>query len=190
MCLPFVYKKRVKIATFYPRFAFVESILATRWKELVLSVKMRPADRADASRLTTIAHAAKRHWNYPEEWIIEWREQLTVTPDYIEEHRVFAIEVDGAVAGFYALQGDGPAVELDHMWLDPQFIGQGLGRRLVEHAMVQARGAGAQRMEIDSDPHAEAFYAHIGAQRIGKTAAPVEGDEDRYLPRLSLELSD
>ncbi len=89
--------------------------------------------------LTAVAHAAKRHWNYPEAWIREWREQLTVTPAYIDEHRVFLIEIEGTVGGFYALRGNGPVVELDHLWVDPERIGQGLGRRLVEHALAEAR---------------------------------------------------
>jgi GNAT superfamily N-acetyltransferase len=137
--------------------------------------------------LTTIAHAAKRHWNYPEAWIRKWREQLTVTPAYTDEHRVFLLEIEGAIGGFYALRGNGSTVELDHLWVDPGCIGRGLGRRLLEHALAEARGSGSQRIEIDSDPHAESFYEHLGARRIGKTAAPVDGDAARYLPRMVLE---
>jgi len=151
---------------------------------------IRQADRTDHTTLTAIAHAAKRHWNYPEAWIREWREQLTVTPAYIDEHRVFVIEIERAIGGFYALRGNGPVIELDNLWVDPQRIGQGLGRCLVEHLMAAARAGGAQRIEIDSDPHAEAFYVHLGARRIGKTPAPVDGDAERYLPRLVLELAD
>jgi len=141
-----------------------------------LSATIRRATRTDAAALTTVAHAAKRHWNYPQAWIREWREQLTITPDYTEEHRVSLVEVDGAVCGFYALRGNGPTVELDHLWVDPGYIGQGLGRHLLKHALAEARGGGAQRIEIDSDPNAE--------------SAPVEGDAERYLPRMVLELAD
>ena len=151
---------------------------------------IRRADRTDAAVLTAVAHAAKRHWNYPEAWILEWREQLTVTPTYVDEHRVFVVEVDGTVGGFYALNGNSPVIELDHMWLDPEHIGHGLGRRLVEHCIAEARAGGSRSIEIDSDPHAEAFYAHLGARRIGKTPAPMDGDAERYLPRLVLELAD
>jgi GNAT superfamily N-acetyltransferase len=155
-----------------------------------LNTTIRRADRTDATILTAVAHAAKRHWNYPEAWILKWREQLTVTPAYVDEQRVFVVEVDGTVGGFYALNGNGPVIELDHMWLDPRHIGHGLGRRLVEHCIAEARTGGSWRIEIDSDPHAEAFYAHLGARRIGKTPAPMDEDAERYLPRLVLELAD
>lgn len=153
-------------------------------------MRIRRARRTDSEALTLVAHAAKRHWNYPEAWIREWREQLTVTPDYVDKHRVFVAEFDGAVGGFYALGGDGPVIELDHMWVDPTRIGKGLGRRLVEHVVAEARRGGARRIEIDSDPYAEEFYLHIGARRIGKTAAPMDGATGRYLPRLALEIPD
>ena len=152
-----------------------------------MSATIRRADRTDAAALTIIAHAAKRHWNYPAAWIRMWREQLTVTPAYVDEHRVFVVEIDGTVGGFYALTGTGPVIELDHLWVDPGCIGEGLGRRLLEHALAEASRGGAQRIEIDSDPHAETFYEHLGARRIGKTAAPVEGDAARYLPRMVLK---
>ena len=152
-----------------------------------MSITIRRAIGADAAVLTAVAHDAKRHWNYPEAWIRSWRDQLTVTPAYIEEQRVFLVEIEGVIGGFYALRGRGPVVELDHLWVAPARVGQGLGRRLVDHA---CRTAGVRRIEIDSDPHAEAFYAHLGARRIGKTPAPVEGEPERYLPRMVLEPAD
>lgn len=38
---------------------------------------------AEASILTDIAFAAKRHWGYPEAWIAQWRSALTITPQQI-----------------------------------------------------------------------------------------------------------
>ena len=151
---------------------------------------IRRAKNTDADALTTVAHAAKRHWNYPEAWIRQWRDQLTLSAVYIDEHRVFLIQVDDAIGGFYSLNGNGSTLELDHLWVDPAHIGKGLGRRLLEHATAQARDGEANRIEIDSDPHAESFYEHFGAKRIGKTPAPMEEAPQRYLPRMVLELAD
>mgnify|MGYP003337409735 CR=1 FL=1 len=41
------------------------------------------AQPEDHQVLTEIAHAAKRHWGYPESWIEEWRYFLTVLPEDI-----------------------------------------------------------------------------------------------------------
>lgn len=150
---------------------------------------IRRAGPADCARLTEVAHAAKRYWEYPEAWIREWRDVLTITPAYVGEHAVYLVEWEGVVAGFYALKGRGETVELDHLWIDPAFIGKGLGSRLLVHAKANACGDGVRRIETDSDPHAVGFYLRMGAERIGETPAPMEGAPERYLPRVALELT-
>ena len=105
-----------------------------------MSATIRRANRTDAPALTIVAHAAKRHWNYPEAWIREWREQLTVTPDYADEHRVFLLEIEGDVGGFYALRGTGSTVELDHLWVDPGHIGEATPRRPGVPSVRRAEG--------------------------------------------------
>jgi GNAT superfamily N-acetyltransferase len=150
---------------------------------------VRRARPADAARLTEIAHAAKRHWNYPESWIELWRDPLTITPGYIETHRVDLVETASEVLGFIALRRRSDSAELDHLWIAPQWIGRGWGRRLVEHALAVCREWDVGRVEIDADPHAEAFYVRVGARRIGRTPAPVPGEPLRYLPRLALEVT-
>lgn len=37
----------------------------------------------DADALTEIAHAAKRHWGYPERWIESWRDTLIIRAESI-----------------------------------------------------------------------------------------------------------
>ena len=150
---------------------------------------LRRAIAADASRLTEIAHAAKRHWKYPETWIELWRDQLTLAPAYVETHHVELAEAGGKVVGFFALRGHADIVELDHLWIDPPWIGRGFGRQLMDRALAVCRAGGAQRIEIDSDPFAEPFYRRLGARRIDSTPAPVPGEPERYLPRLALDVA-
>lgn len=149
---------------------------------------IRHAGEGDAVRLTEIAHAAKRHWGYPEAWIAAWRDPLTLTPEYLAKQHVRLAELDGTTAGFYALRKNRDFAELEHLWVDPAFMGRGLGRKLMACAVEVCRSEGIGRIEIDSDPYAESFYVHLGARRTGKTPAPAEGDPERYLPRLTLDV--
>lgn len=152
-----------------------------------MSTIIRRALADEAAALTEIAHAAKRHWGYPEAWIARWREALTVTPAYIRDHPVFVAAEDGIPRGFYALSVQGTDAILDHLWVTPERMGRGIGRDLFRHAVGTARASGAARLEIDSDPHAEEFYRWMGARRIGEVAADVDGVR-RVLPRLELML--
>ena len=140
-----------------------------------------------SERLTEIAHASKRHWGYPERYIQLWRDGLTVPREMIREHQVRAEIVDGAIVGFYVLMEFGARAELEHMWVVPDWIGRGVGRRLLLDAIDLARRGGATVLDITSDPNAEGFYVSMGARRVDRVFSPIDGQE-RYLPRMELTL--
>lgn len=138
-------------------------------------------------RLTEIAHAAKRHWGYPERWMQLWRDALTITPDYISGNEVYIARVGEEVVGFYALEGSGARLTLDHLWLAPAQIGTGLGRTLFTHAVALARQMGAMEIEIEAEPNATGFYERMGATRVGENVYELEG-QPRILPLLIYKL--
>lgn len=149
-----------------------------------MHVHIRRATRADAPILTDIAHAAKRHWGYPDDWMALWRDALTITPHDITEHVVYVAEVDGVTAAFSALTGAGARWELDHFWVHPAFIGRGIGRQMFRHAAAHlARHAPGAILGIESDPHAEAFYLRMGARRVREVTRDWQGRR-RTLPHL------
>lgn len=154
-----------------------------------VSPPIRPARPDEAAALTAIAHAAKRHWGYPEAWIARWRDALTITPAYLRDHAVFvAAGAEGDhPRGFYALSTREATAVLEHLWIGPESMGRGLGRALLSHALETARVQGAARLEIDSDPYAEAFYRRMGARRVGEVRADVD-DVRRVLPRMEIAL--
>src|SRR5207253_10788933 len=78
-----------------------------------VDVVIRRALPAEARALTRIAHAAKRPWKYPAAWIRLWRDALTVTPQFVERHRVYCAVAGASVLGFYALSGAGATRELE-----------------------------------------------------------------------------
>ncbi len=147
---------------------------------------IRRANSEEAATLTEIAFAAKRHWGYPEGWLEAWRDGLTITPDFIELHEVFAATKSDKLIGFYVLVTDDGKTELEHLWVLPEQIGKGIGRQLLAHATERAASIGAQRIEIVSDPNAEGFYRKAGATQIGEVISTIEAQQ-RRLPRLSLD---
>jgi N-acetylglutamate synthase-like GNAT family acetyltransferase len=103
-----------------------------------LSLRIRRALSSEAGALTQIAHDAKRHWGYPEHWIQHWQSELTVSSDFITKNQVYVAEHDGDIMGFYALVLRDERAELEHMWVAPSHIGEGIGKELFVHAMQQA----------------------------------------------------
>lgn len=152
----------------------------------IMNIAIRRATPDEAETLTSIAHAAKRHWNYPEKWIEYWKNDLTITPEFIASNEVFAAVVDGVIAGCCALVVSDSLAELEHMWIDPQQMGTGVGRALFEYTTQRAKQLGLTELELSADPNAEGFYERMGARRIGDVQADMDG-QPRVLPRMRVE---
>lgn len=152
-----------------------------------MRIEIRRAHAEEADTLTEIAHAAKRHWNYPESWIQQWQTDLTITREFITTNEVFAATINGEIAGCCALVVTDSFAEIEHMWIRPEQMGSGVGRALFEHARERAVERGANVLELSADPYAEGFYARMGAKRIGEIPADMDG-QSRVLPRMRIDL--
>jgi GNAT superfamily N-acetyltransferase len=95
----------------------------------------------------------------------------------------------GHVIGFYQLRGMTTwQVELTDLFVDPTAIGQGWGKILWKHAVETASSRGYSEMTWQSDPHAEGFYLHMGAQRVGLVGSSVK--PGRLLPKMRYQLQE
>ncbi len=150
-------------------------------------MRIRQASPNEAATLTQIAHDAKRHWGYPEDWIQHWQEDLTISADFINDNQVYVAEREGEIIGFYALVLGDQRAELEHMWVAPKHIGTGVGKELFIHAMQNAAGDNIAEVEISADPNAEGFYQRMGARRIGEVTSEING-QTRKVPRLAVDI--
>lgn len=146
------------------------------------------AQPADAPALSAVAWAAKAHWGYPAFWLEQWRNQLTITADFIATNEIFAAVTDGQITGFYGLVARGDVMRLEHLWVLPHAIGRGIGETLFQRAAARARALGFARLTIEADPNAEGLYLRMGAVRTSLLATEIEGQR-RELPLLTYNLS-
>ena len=146
-------------------------------------MEIHRAKPEDAVALTEIAFAAKRHWGYPEAWIQAWSEALTIQPQFIARNETYVACLDGKTIGFYALVIGKDRASLEHLWVIPSAIGQGIGRALFDHAVQRTKALGVEGIEIESDPNAEKFYEQMGARRVSVNVTEIEG-QSRSLPVL------
>jgi GNAT superfamily N-acetyltransferase len=147
-----------------------------------MPLSIRRAVPGDAARLSRLAQRAKSHWGYPADWLATWRPQLTIGPQYLTDHRVLVAEDAGEAVGMCALEDCGEWWSLEHLWVEPGSIGQGVGRALVEQALALAREAHPGRIIAEADPNAAGFYRYLGAVQVGVLPAPMPGAPDRVLP--------
>lgn len=140
---------------------------------------IRLAHAGEVEELSELAMRSKAHWGYDEAFMEACRDELTLTPAYLEANPTFVLEDDGRVVGLASLEaleqeGD---VELGMLFVDPGAIGCGgrYGSRLFEHSCREARRRGFRSMWIQSDPDAEGFYRRLGAVTVSRK-------ESRSLP--------
>jgi GNAT superfamily N-acetyltransferase len=69
------------------------------------------------------------------------------------------------------------------LFVEPEVIGRGIGRALLQHALDATQSAGIKSLLIESDPNAEPFYRAQGAETIGCRTSPTTG-RDLALLRL------
>jgi ribosomal protein S18 acetylase RimI-like enzyme len=65
-------------------------------------------------------------------------------------------------AGFATTTRSDQVVELVDLFVDPECMRQGIARSLLDDVVVHARTTGARRIEVDGNPHAQAFYTAVG----------------------------
>lgn len=143
---------------------------------------------AEAGELRRISHAAKAHWGYSAAALEEWRENLMVTPAFIAANEVFKAIAGEKTIGFHALRQADGRWSLEHLWVLPDWIGDGAGAALFRHAVARAAELGITRLIIESDPNAEEFYLHMGARRVGTLHTEMEG-KSRELPLLEIPIA-
>lgn len=142
---------------------------------------IRDARHDEADALTALVLRSKAHWGYDDAFIAACRDELTIHGRELAARRIVVAENDTDLLGVASLEGEPPHGTLGLLFVEPSAIGRGIGRTLYAHVLDTARELGFERLTIDSDPHAEAFYRALGAR-------PVPAPE-RGLPRLEVSLT-
>jgi GNAT superfamily N-acetyltransferase len=114
------------------------------------------------------------------------RAELTLHADELRSTSVQVAERDAAIVGLAQVKTTGADAELLKLFVEPAWLGSGIGRLLFEWATARARDLGAVRMIIEADPGAAAFYQRMGAYPAGFT--PSQSIPGRMLPRMLMEL--
>ena len=95
--------------------------------------------------------------------------------------------IDNEIAGCGALVISDSQAELEHLWVKPNHMGNGVGRALFLKICERAIELNAPILGISADPNAEGFYERMGATRIGDVLSEVDG-QLRVLPRMAFDL--
>ena len=104
----------------------------------------------------------------------------------VAANRVVVIEATGSVRGYMIAWPEPDAYFIDNIAVDPQSQGDGLGRRLIDHAVAEAEKRKLSALRLYTNvlmTENQSMYAHIG---FVETHRVVENGFHRVYMRWSL----
>ncbi len=140
-----------------------------------------------SSEINALILRSKAHWGYDAAMMATMEQVLRLDEDAAKAGRAVAGWFEDLAVGIAQVSepyedGRGSAMELDLLFIAPEAIGTGLGRRLYGWALDQARACEVDRLDILSDPNARRFYAAMGASYVEDR--PSDAIPGRTLPWL------
>ncbi len=93
----------------------------------------------DTSRLREIALSAKRHLGFSDDWMTHRESRLTLSPEYVSRHEVYAACIGPEIVGFSAILTHECRCTLDQFWVIPEHQRKGIGGALFDQHRVQCR---------------------------------------------------
>lgn len=132
---------------------------------------------------TRIESIMKRPWSDSIEYF-DVSNSVDVTSEDIRNWPVGVSELNGEIIGFFALKTVSDENRLDHLWIDPRFVGKGVGKSLFKEAVLAAKRIGWSQFRIASDPYAEPFYLKMGAKNVGSVQSNIR--PNLLLPHMEI----
>ncbi len=136
---------------------------------------IRKAKKEEAEVLTKISFESKGYWKYPQRYFEIWKDELTIQSEYIEKNEVCVVEAKGEIAGYYSVVEMREDIQvsnitlqkgfwLEHLFVLPRYIGQGLGTEMFVHLQNWCQLIGVNKLDILADPNSKGFYRIMGCK--------------------------
>lgn len=145
------------------------------------------AKKQDAEAITELTIRSKAYWNYGKAQIEAWKDDLTVSSEYIAQNHVYKLVGQNKLLGFYAFQlKKDKSAKLTFLFIDPEFMGKGFGKTLLLDCLKRTEQLGSTSIDLDADPNAKKFYEKFGFNQVGQLQSSIK---DRFLPIMRKNLA-
>lgn len=167
-------------------------------KKKIQHIKMhiRKAKEEEYQVLTDISFKSKGYWRYPVEYFDIWKEELTITSEYIAKNKVFVVESEDLIVGYYSIINLSKAIKvsgivikkgfwLEHMFILPSYIGNSIGTNMVSHLRSECKDNNINQLSVLADPNAKEFYEKMGFKYVKEYPSTIP---NRTTPLLKIEI--
>jgi len=145
-----------------------------------MPMTLRTAVPSDIEMLTGVFRRASLSNEHDRAYLLAHSDALEVSGDGVLDGRTtVAVDLSGSIVGFASYFITEDVIELEDLFVDPQWMRHGIGRTLVLGIAAAARELGFDRLEVTANPHALEFY-----ERTGFVADGVVDTEFYPAPRM------
>jgi GNAT superfamily N-acetyltransferase len=127
-----------------------------------MTTSVRTAHCADFDDLAEIFRSASLSNEGDRENLLAHPEFLVLSDKAIVEGRVRLATINGRTVGFATSARDGAEVELEDLFVHPDWTRRGVATILIADLVELSRAAGASIITVIANSHAMAFYVSVG----------------------------
>jgi len=135
---------------------------------------VRKAVRGDLGKLNELAVGSEAYWGYDEDHMSAFKRRYAIRNNHLEKGHVFVIEKNGGILGFYHLTAKESGFELEHFYIDPRYLGKGLGQTLWGHLRAFCIHRRIREVTIVCNDLVKVFYLKMGAAFLGRIESKVD----------------
>ena len=132
-------------------------------------IRINNASDQSLADINELIARSKAHWSWPDEYLEKALPLHTITPEYVRSNHCFEVlDAHDKLIAFVSIVVGTARVVLDNLWVRPELIGKGIGRRACERVFQLAREQGWTELWVLPDPPAEGFYVNMGFSDTGE----------------------
>ena len=134
---------------------------------------IRDAEIDDLDALNDVYRRASLSNDGDRALLLAHPEVLVLSAASLAQGRMRVVAVERTVVGFATTSVHDHHLELDALFVDPDWMRRGIAHDLVRDAVAIARAVGLDRIEVTGNDHAREFYAQAGFVPFGVVDTPL-----------------
>ena len=146
------------------------------------SLKITPGSPSECDDINALFFRSKEVWPWDEPYLKAYKKAFAITPDYIERNPLYVCTLNGSLIAFYSFINVDNDPTLDMIFVEPDWMGKGLGAHLWQHLCDYARRKNWSDFTLVSNLYAAPFYHHMGAKVIDRVQSKIP--EGGVLPKM------
>jgi GNAT superfamily N-acetyltransferase len=134
-----------------------------------VDVRFIRAREESLAAINELIARSKAHWNWPDGYLDRALPLHRIGLSYLQGNYCFeALDGSDSLMAFVSVVAGDARVVLDNLWVTPELIGNGIGRRACEYLFQVAREERWTELWVLPDPPAAGFYAKVGFSDTGE----------------------